>query len=133
MVNKGDKQRPAYLLSDFLNDAKRNKKKIIVANSVIESAKNLLQLYGKDQILNYISEFSEHKFIFVNCEPYRKGFKNDHPLVDSYKIELKSYDLYIAFCFTRITNGWCIKSLHSDRNDTISIGYMIKQKLETKK
>lgn len=131
MNNKGAQRRPEYILSDFLNDVKFHKQRVLLEPIVYEDAKNLLRLYGKEQILNYITEFPESKFEFVNCEPYRKGINGDHPLVDSYKLELEWFDVYIAFCFTKTINGWCIKSLHSDNGDTASIGSLIMKRLET--
>ena len=47
-----------------------------------------LQLNGKKEILNFISQHKEQDFNYVNTKEYRKGLNGNNPPVDSYKISL---------------------------------------------
>lgn len=121
----------AYCLKKFLEDCRKHPDKIMIDGAARQSAKNSpLQLNGKEEILNFISQHKEQDFNYVNTKEYRKGLNGNKPPVDSYKISLNYWDLYIAFCIIKTTNGWFIKSFHPDRSgETMSLGEMMFAKL----
>ncbi len=130
--NKGVRlSKTAYSLNDFLNDCKYHQEKIMIDIGAKESAKNSpLRLNGKKEILDFLAQHEEQDFYYVNTSKFRNGVKGEYPLVDSYKINLNFWDLYIAFCFIKTSDGWFIKSFHPDNSgETISLGEMILSKL----
>lgn len=128
MNTKGDCIRQGYYeLKDFLDSCRMQKNKVQVSPKALDDANNLLHLANKNEVLAYIAQHKEEDFLFVNTEPFRKGVNGKHPLVDSYRIELRWYDLYIAFCFLKTSKGWYIKSFHSSNAETISIGEMLEK------
>lgn len=129
-------RKKAYSLKDFLNDCKKYPEKIMIDNGAKQSAKNSpLRLNGKLEILNFISQYKEQDFCYVNTREFENGYHGEHPPIDSYKINQKTWDLYIAFCILKTQSGWYIKSFHSDNTgETMSLGEMIFAKLlENKK
>lgn len=126
----------AYSLKDFLIDCKNHPEKIMIDNGAKQSAKKTpLRLNGKAEILNFISQHKEHDFCYVNTKQFENGYHGEHPPVDSYKINQRTWDLYIAFCILKTQKGWYIKSFHSDDSgETMPVGEIIFAKLlENKK
>lgn len=125
--NKEESRSKAYNLKDFLLACDRNRESILIDEKAIEDAINTpLKLYGKKDILDFISQYSEKDFVYINTLPFRKGLNGSNPLVDSYELYLKHWDLYIAFMLTE-KKKWYIKSFHSDNKvGTVSIGDIAK-------
>lgn len=118
----------AYSLTDFLSDCEHHPEKIMIdRGNALEKAKNSpLRLVGKSQILEFLTQYDESDFEYVNTKEYRNGIHGKHPPVDSYKLNITSWKLYISFCVIRTANnGWFIKSFHPDDGDTMSIGNII--------
>lgn len=134
MSAQGEKQSPSYNFLDFYNDCKSHHNKVLIETDAMTDAMNLLHLFEKDQILEFLVQHKPEAYRFVNSRKYEKGTENDrsyHPLLDSYSLDLKYYDLYISFCIQKSEVGWIIKSIHSDNShkgtgDTISIGSYIR-------
>jgi hypothetical protein len=131
----------AYSLEDFLHDCKKHREKIEIDSGAKDDAVNLLHLNPNEkiekQILVFLSQHKAEEFKYKNTKPFRKGINGDRPLVDAYILSMYGYDLYVAFCILKTTNGWFIKSLHSDNShsgngDTMSIGAMLNIKEKTK-
>ena len=137
MSIQGVSQRKAYKFVDFYTDCKNHRERVEIETDAKNDAMNVLHLFGenplKDQILDYIVQYSPNAYEYINTEYYRKGTEKDrnyHPLVDAYRLSLKLFDLYIAFCKEKSRTGWIIKSIHSDNGhsgtgDTMSIGSYI--------
>ncbi|WP_443097815.1 hypothetical protein [Treponema succinifaciens] len=120
-------RKKAYSLKDFLEDCKNHQEKVILdGNAKVSAETSPLHLHGKKEILDFISQHTESDFKYVNTKIFRKGVQGEKPPVDSYKINLAYWDLYIAFCIIKTTNGWFIKSFHSDKSgETMTLGEML--------
>lgn len=122
-----ESRQKAYSLKDFLNDCDEHPEKIIIdVNAKVSAETSPLHLHGKNEILDFILQHVESDFKYVNTKTFRKGVYGEKPPVDSYKINLTYWDLYIAFCITKTKNGWFIKSFHPDRSgETMTLGDML--------
>lgn len=123
----------AYSLIKFLKDCKSHQNKVFIDRGAIESAgESPLHLSGKKEILNFLGNCEGSKFNYVNTRVYKKGVGGIHPSVDSYKVEMVCWDLYVSFCLVKLKeeNKWYIKSFHSDKSgETISIGDLVTAKI----
>lgn len=125
--NKEEARSKAYNLKDFLLACDRSRESVLIDEEAIKDAINIpLKLNGKREILDFISQQDEKDFIYINTLPFRKGLNGNNPLVDSYELYLKHWNLYIAFLRTE-KKQWYIKSFHSDNKfGTVSIGNIAK-------
>ena len=118
--NEEQTRKAEYSLRNFLKDCKERKSKVNIDFRAQNEAANLFNLTYetniKNQILEIIGSYKECDFTYINTKAFRNGINGNHPLVDAYNFEYHFAEAYISFCFLETTNGWFIKSLHSDNS-----------------
>lgn len=111
---------PYYDFSEFKKACERTPGKVFPIDNVPRDARDIFNLSGKTQLLEFIANDGLQDLRFVNSKPWENNRDKNNPvMVDGYEFRTLGKLGYIAFM--QSLGNWIIKSFHLSNNSNLTM------------